>query len=277
MHRNQALYAFLMDNIPTLTEAWYASLSKEKRNGIYSSHNPRVVEKLKQHNYEFHRHFCEIFILSEQDFKTNFRPWIKEMVQDVTYYQTPFHLIIQEFMRNRELYFSLLDTYTSQHEDVSQNLERIWMKLITRMFDDVICTIAEEADQAAQVRLKAQRELINELSAPVISLKDCDISLLPLIGTVDEERAKIILEATLEQCIMMKIKKLYIDLSGTSIVSSLVCHHLDKLIAALRIIGIETVLCGMRAEFAQDATQLGFVFEGVEIRSSLSQALSIHS
>ncbi|MEW4282442.1 STAS domain-containing protein [Priestia koreensis] len=277
MHRNQDLYAFLMDNIPNLTEAWYASLSKERRNGIYSSPNPSVVEQLKHHNYEFHLHFCEIFVRSERDFKVNFQLWIRKMVQDPTYHNTPLHLIIQEFMKNRELYFSLLDTYTSQHQDVTATLERIWFHIITRMFDDVICTIAEEAHQASQVRLKAQRELINELSAPVISLKECDISLLPLIGTVDEERAQILLEATLEQCTMMKIKKLYIDLSGTIIVSGLVCHHLDKLIAALRIIGIETVLCGMRAEFAQDATQLGFGFEGVEIRSSLSQALSIHS
>ncbi|KOO47163.1 STAS domain-containing protein [Priestia koreensis] len=276
MHRNQDLYVFFMDSIPQLTEAWYDSLDRNKKPGIYSSENPEIIQQLKQHNYEFHLHFCELFIVSEQEFKANFLPWIKKIVQDVMYHGTPLHLIMQEFMKNRELYFSFLDTYASQHEDITLSLTMAYQRLITNMFDLVICTIAEESHEATQLRLKAQRKTIDELSAPVISLKECDIALLPLIGTIDEKRAQVILESTLERCIKMQVKKLYIDLSGTIIVSSVVGHHLSRLIGALRLVGIEPVLCGIRVEIAKNATQLGFVFEGIEIKSSLSKAISIY-
>ncbi|WP_336883641.1 STAS domain-containing protein [Priestia koreensis] len=276
MDKNEDLYAFFVDSIPELTEAWYHSLNKNKKTGVYSSQDDQIIQRLKQHNYEFHLHFCELFILSEQEFKDNFSPWIKKIVQDVTYYDAPLHLIMSEFMKNRELYFIFLDTYSSQHEDITPSLEMAYQQLITKMFDIVICTIAEESHEATQLSLRTQRKTIDELSAPVISLKECDIALLPLVGTIDEKRAQIILESTLECCTRMQVKKLYIDLSGTIIVSRVVGHHLSQLIGALKMIGIEPILCGIRVEIARNATQLGFVFEGIKIKSSLSQAITIH-
>ncbi|WP_367018014.1 STAS domain-containing protein [Priestia koreensis] len=151
-----------------------------------------------------------------------------------------------------------------------------YQRLVTKMFDIVICTIAKESHEATQLSLKTQRKTIDELSAPVISLKECDIALLPLIGTIDERRAQVSLESTLERCTRMQVKKLYIDLSGTIIVSSVVGHHLSQLIGALKMIGIEPILCGIRVEVARNAIQLGFVFKGIKIKSSLSQAITIY-
>jgi len=277
MHRNQTLYTFLVDKIPELTDKWYNSLSKCGDEGIYSSTDPIVIKQLKEQHDEFQLHFCEVFLLSQRDFNERFRPWIKKVAQDVKYQHTPLHLVVREFMKNRELYFILLDEYISNHkEDVTEPLARVWEHVITSTFDDIIFAFSQESHQAAQIRLEAQQELINELSTPIIHLKGHN-ALLPLVGTIDDERAKMILDNVLEQCTKTQISKLYIDLSGVVIVNRIVGHQLFQLIDSLRLVGTETILCGIREEIAKGAIRLGMAFEGIDIKSSLSQALESQS
>ncbi|MCM3006332.1 STAS domain-containing protein [Priestia koreensis] len=277
MHRNQTLYTFLVDKIPELTDKWYNSLNKCDEKGIYSSTDPTVIKQLKEQHDEFQFHFCEVFLLSQRDFNDRFHPWIKKVAQDVKYQHTPLHLVVREFMKNRELYFTLLDEYISNHqEEVTEQLARAWEHAITSTFDDIIFAFSQESHHAAQIRLEAQRELINELSTPIIHLNGHS-ALLPLVGTIDDERAKMILENVLEQCTKTQIAKLYIDLSGVVIVNRIVGHQLFQLIDSLRLVGTETILCGIREEVAKGAIRLGMIFEGIEIRSSLSQALAFQS
>ena len=60
----------------------------------------------------------------------------------------------------------------------------------------VIHIYIEEMYKNTNIQLEAQKELITELSSPVIVLFD-NVGLLPLIGDIDTARAKMILENTL--------------------------------------------------------------------------------
>ncbi|OAZ59384.1 RsbT co-antagonist protein RsbRC [Bacillus siamensis] len=125
------------------------------------------------------------------------------------------------------------------------------------------------------MQLNAQREMILELSSPVITLSK-RTGLLPLVGNIDTHRAKYILENTLSTCANRLIEHLLIDLSGVVVVDTMVAHQIFKLIEALNLIGVSSTLSGIRPEIAQTAVQLGINFSDITVKSNLAQALNYH-
>ncbi len=79
--------------------------------------------------------------------------------------------------------------------------------------------------------------MILELSSPIITLSK-STALLPLVGDIDTERAKFILENTLQACAKRRVEHLLIDLSGVVVVDTMVAHQIFKLIEALNLIGV---------------------------------------
>ncbi|MFP3729131.1 STAS domain-containing protein, partial [Priestia filamentosa] len=126
----------------------------------------------------------------------------------------------------------------------------------------------------SESRLKAQQEMINELSSPIISLTK-HVALLPLVGDIDTARAKFILDSTLTQCTEREIHHLLVDLSGVVMIDTMVAQQLFQLIETLNLIGVTSTFSGIRPEIAQTAVQLGINFNRVSIVSTLEQAVKL--
>lgn len=118
---------------------------------------------------------------------------------------------------------------------------------------------------------KAKDALI-ELSVPVVPLKK-GYAILPLIGNLDTERAKILLEETTSTALKLNLEKLIIDISGVYIVDTMVADQIFKLIAALKLLGVETILTGVRPEVAQTMIGLGIDFSGIKLATNVERAL----
>jgi rsbT co-antagonist protein RsbR len=82
MYRNKELYQFFLEKTWALTEDWYKRLDKSDVSGVYASDNIAVINSVKQQNYEFHKHFCEVFIKDETIFFDELEQWIVEIAQD---------------------------------------------------------------------------------------------------------------------------------------------------------------------------------------------------
>jgi rsbT co-antagonist protein RsbR len=141
------------------------------------------------------------------------------------------------------------------------------------VIDSVILKFTEETYHYSTYQLKAQQEMINELSSPVISLTRVT-ALLPLVGDIDTARAKMIIENTLNQCAVRNVEHLCIDLSGVVMIDTMVAQQIFQLISALKLIGVKTTLSGIRPEIASTAVQLGLSFKDVEIETNLAKALA---
>ncbi|MGE7879227.1 hypothetical protein [Peribacillus muralis] len=88
MHRNRELYSFLSDKATQLTEDWYATLNKNDQVGVYSSPDPRVIEKLKLQNHQFHLQFFKIFTLEECQFFGLLEDWFDDIGSDEEHFNT---------------------------------------------------------------------------------------------------------------------------------------------------------------------------------------------
>lgn len=272
VHRNQSLYTYLKDNSRNLTEEWYKDIDKTKTAGVYSSNDPKVIQALKEQNHEFHLHFIEVFNKEEETFFKEFEPWIIKIASDIEHINTPIQFIIREFKNVRNQYFEYVNKFAELNTDVSRQERDAWFDIILKEFDEVILRFIEATYKYSQNVLKAQQEMINELSAPVISLSNHQ-GLLPLIGDIDTTRAKMILEHTLRQCAERDIHHLFVDFSGVAMIDTMVAHQLFQLLKALKLIGVKATLSGIRPEIAQTAVQLGLSFENTAIKNSLAQAL----
>jgi rsbT co-antagonist protein RsbR len=274
MHRSQELYNFLVENSWQLTEEWYNSVEDDDPNSVYSTKDPAIIKELKEQNQDYFIRLFKIFIQEKSDFFHEFKQWSEELAQDPKHLITPLHYVIREFMKTQEITLNYIKKFiTLNKETVEFDQIFFWYELVVKTVNVSMNVFIEEYHKNTSNVLKAQQETINELSSPVIMLKD-DTALLPLIGNIDTARTQFILENTLQQCVNKGVVHLFIDLSGVAVIDTMVAQQLFNLINALKLLGVKPTLSGIRPEIAQPAINLGLSFDDIEVKFSLAQALN---
>jgi rsbT co-antagonist protein RsbR len=120
---------------------------------------------------------------------------------------------------------------------------------------------------------RQQTELL-ELSTPVVKLWD-GILALPLIGTLDSARTQIVMESLLQKIVETESQIAIIDITGVPTVDTLVAQHLLKTITALRLMGADCIISGVRPQIAQTIVHLGVDLQGVTTKANLADALAL--
>ncbi|WP_226669053.1 STAS domain-containing protein [Metabacillus litoralis] len=273
MHRNNDLYEFLLENSWQMTEDWYQKIDDQDPFSLYSTEDPTIIKSLKEQNQEYLVRLHKIFATEENSFIEEFEKWTISLAQDQKHLDTSVHYVVREFNQTQEVYLSYIQKfYQENQEAVTLDQFFTWCELVRKIFNISIYIYIDEAHKNTKNQIAAQKEMINELSSPVILLQN-NVALLPLIGDIDTARAKLILENTLAQSAKLGISNLCIDLSGVAIIDTMVAHEIFNLIKALKLLGISSTLSGIRPEIAQTAIQLGLDFEEVHTSASLAQAL----
>jgi rsbT co-antagonist protein RsbR len=114
----------------------------------------------------------------------------------------------------------------------------------------------EEFTSGRDELIKEQADSIIELSLPVMKLWD-DIVSVPVIGTLDSRRAKLVTESLLNNIVEFGYKYAIIDISGVPIIDSQVANHLLKTVRGVKLLGAKAILTGIRPEVAQVLVELG--------------------
>jgi len=120
---------------------------------------------------------------------------------------------------------------------------------------------------------RQQQELL-ELSTPVVTLWD-DVLALPLIGTLDSARTQVVMESLLQKIVDTGSEIAIIDITGVPTVDTLVAQHLLKTVTAIRLMGADCIISGVRPQIAQTIVHLGVDLHGVITKATLADALSL--
>jgi anti-anti-sigma regulatory factor len=121
-------------------------------------------------------------------------------------------------------------------------------------------------------QLKEQAKAIAELSTPVIQLWE-GILALPLIGKVDSDRAKQIMENLLNEIIRTKSSEVVIDITGVPIVDTDVASRLMRTVDAARLLGAECILTGISPVIAQTLVTIGVDLGSIKTMANLNSGL----
>ncbi|MDQ0340481.1 rsbT co-antagonist protein RsbR [Caldalkalibacillus uzonensis] len=184
----------------------------------------------------------------------------------------PAILKLEWFRSFREIYWDLLYHY---YKHVQLDFEQLFSleKSTNYLMDTFLTHYFNKYNEYKNELLRSQREVIDELTVPVIPLSD-DIAILPLIGTLDTYRAKKIQERTLERINQGRISHIILDLSGVAYMDTGVVQHLFKMVDGFTLLGCQTTVTGIRPEIANTVVEMGIeITNRVKTFGSLQQAL----
>lgn len=124
-----------------------------------------------------------------------------------------------------------------------------------------------------QVIVRQQQELL-ELSTPVVKLWE-GVLAVPMIGTLDSNRTQMVMEALLQRIVETGSELAIIDITGVPTVDTLVAQHLLKTVTAIRLMGADCIISGIRPQIAQTIVHLGIDLQGIVTKASLADALAL--
>ncbi|SDH81096.1 rsbT co-antagonist protein RsbR [Alteribacillus persepolensis] len=165
----------------------------------------------------------------------------------------------------------LLETMTSNDSLQSKTVFTTFYE-IESWIDGIINQLVDEYTGSWENTLHLQKLALKELSAPLIPVFE-KISVMPLIGTIDTERAKLIMESLLEGIIEHRSQVVLIDITGVPVVDTMVAHHIIQASEAVRLVGAECILVGIRPEIAQTIVNLGIDLGKFPTRSTLRKGI----
>ncbi|WP_312317271.1 STAS domain-containing protein [Stenotrophomonas sp.] len=122
--------------------------------------------------------------------------------------------------------------------------------------------------------IQRQQEEMLELSTPVVKLWD-GVLALPMIGTLDSQRTQVVMESLLQRIVDTGSEIAIIDITGVPTVDTLVAQHLLKTVTAIRLMGADAIISGVRPQIAQTIVHLGLDLQGIVTKANLADALAL--
>ena len=122
--------------------------------------------------------------------------------------------------------------------------------------------------------IKRQQDELLELSTPVIKLWE-GVLAVPMIGTLDSSRTQLVMESLLQRIVDTGSELAIIDITGVPAVDTLVAQHLLKTVTAIRLMGADCIISGIRPQIAQTIVHLGIDLQGITTKATLADALSV--
>jgi rsbT co-antagonist protein RsbR len=200
-----------------------------------------------------------------------FIEWGKKSGELAVQYEVPLDIALKS---TRFFRIVLWDFIRNEIQNESFSIETVLKaaSVIDPLLDETVHAFSVAYVENNNRVLGLAREAIEELSVPVVRLTRT-VAVLPLVGTIDTHRSKLIMETSLQKCTELQVEHLFIDLSGVPVIDTMVAHNLFKVINSLKLLGVKVTLSGMRPELAQTVVSLGISFEGISISGNLYQEL----
>jgi rsbT co-antagonist protein RsbR len=148
------------------------------------------------------------------------------------------------------------------------------IRLASELLDKMGMITVRAFQRGREEVINRQQEEMLELSTPVVKLWD-GVLALPMIGTLDSARTQIVMESLLQKIVETGSEIAIIDITGVPTVDTLVAQHLLKTATAIRLMGADCIISGVRPQIAQTIVHLGIELQGITTKATLADALAI--
>lgn len=246
----------MMENSDVIIKNWLEIVSEKRKNDYTSS----ISEELFQST---NREFVNVIFKSlDQEGLTKELEDFSERLVNLGWPLSYLTDGLQTFRR------VAIDFILSQGEQIDTDYFSRILDKVDSWVDPIINKLVNEYSGSWEHTVSLQRVALQELSAPLIPVMR-DITIMPLIGTIDTERAKLIMENLLDGVIKHNAEVVLIDITGVPVVDTMVAHHIIQAAEAVRLIGATCILVGIRPEIAQTIVNLGIDLGKFPTKSSL--------
>ncbi|MCM3239933.1 STAS domain-containing protein [Heyndrickxia oleronia] len=264
------MYNFLLEYIPNhkdeiLTE-W---MERMKQNG-----DERFINVVSDQVYvNTSSEFVDV-ILSRLDTSENYSEKLSEFAEKIVRLGWPLTFVTSGLSTMGKIIFDKINESTDLPKEKHSEYFLVYDKWMTPMYNEIISAYTATWERTVSL----QKIALQELSAPLIPVFE-KISVMPLVGTIDTERAKLIMENLLNGVVKHRAEVVLIDITGVPVVDTMVAHHIIQAADAVRLVGAKCMLVGIRPEIAQTIVNLGINLNQVittsTLRKGIEQALEI--
>jgi PAS domain S-box-containing protein len=140
-----------------------------------------------------------------------------------------------------------------------------------RGFGKVTRDLSERREAEEKIKQQA-REIMEMATVPIVQVWE-GVVLAPLIGALDSERTQQLMERLLNRITETSSPVAVLDITGVPTIDTRTAQHLIETISAVRLLGADVILTGVRPIIAQTLVHLGIDLSTVTTRSSLSAGL----
>lgn len=132
---------------------------------------------------------------------------------------------------------------------------------------------AARADLTARLeQIASQRSLIEQLAVPILRVWD-EVIAVPIVGALDADRAATLMQQILADITARSVRFALLDVTGVEVVDSTTADQLARIAGAVRLLGAEAIITGIRPQVAQAIVDIGIDLRAIETRRNLREAL----
>ncbi|XXM71543.1 RsbT co-antagonist protein RsbRA [Lysinibacillus sphaericus] len=251
---------YIQSNKSDLTDVWMERMKDEADDKFIQVVSDQIFAKT---SHEFVEMIASN-LRDSQEFSSRLEDFAEKVVRFgwpltfVTTALSTFAKVVYEGMRKDNLI---------KEENHAEQVE-IFDKWVTPMYNKVISAYTESWERTVSL----QKIALQELSAPLIPVFE-KISVMPLVGTIDTERARLIMENLLNGVVKHRAEVVLIDITGVPVVDTMVAHHIIQAADAVRLVGAKCMLVGIRPEIAQTIVNLGIDLNQFSTNSTLRKGI----
>jgi anti-anti-sigma regulatory factor len=140
-----------------------------------------------------------------------------------------------------------------------------------KLVNATVRDITERRQNEERIKRQAQ-EIMEMATVPIVQVWE-GIVLAPLIGTLDSQRTQQLMERLLVRITETSSPVAVLDITGVPTIDTQTAQHLIETISAVRLLGADVILTGVRPSIAQTLVHLGIDLTNVVTRSSLASGL----
>lgn len=259
MNKNMA--TFIQDNLDEILNRWQDMMKEDSEERFFQIMSPEVIDKTS-------REFAELMISNLFEGENNYENRLKEFTNKVVRFGWSISFVMKAINHFSFIVYEMLEKNETITEQNMKEYVMVFADWITPMRDGIVETYAKTWERTVQL----QKIALQELSASLIPVFD-KISVMPLVGTIDTERAKLIMENLLEGVVKHRAEVVLLDITGVPVVDTMVAHHIIQAADAVRLVGAKCMLVGIRPEIAQTIVTLGINLKDFTTTSTLQRGV----
>jgi rsbT co-antagonist protein RsbR len=253
---DQKFKQLVLEHSDQIVEMWLKEIEQLKNENYTSSISNDLFESTN-------REFVNVIFTSVKDHGST--KVVEEFSEKIINLGWPLSYITDGLQAFRKV---TIDYLLKNSNQVDTNYFSEMLQSVDRWVGPLIRQLVNEYSGSWEHIVSLQRVALQELSAPLIPVME-KITIMPLIGTIDTDRAKLIMENLLEGVITHNSEVVLIDITGVPVVDTMVAHHIIQAAEAVRLIGAQCILVGIRPEIAQTIVNLGIDLSKFPTKSSL--------
>jgi len=258
---NKVVATFIHNNLDEILVNWQELMKEDNDERFFQVMTKDVIDKTS-------REFAELMISNLFEGESSYENRLNEFTSKVVRFGWSISYVLKAINHFATVVYEMLEKDNIINDENLKSYMMIFNDWISPMRDGIVEAYAKTWERTVQL----QKIALQELSASLIPVFD-KISVMPLVGTIDTERAKLIMENLLDGVVKHRAEVVILDITGVPVVDTMVAHHIIQAADAVRLVGAKCMLVGIRPEIAQTIVTLGINLKDFTTTSTLQRGV----